>query len=52
MKKNDISPSFTIADIHKIRENIDEIIKDMTDEEIVEYYNQMGKKAKDNIEKE
>jgi hypothetical protein len=35
----DISPAFTIEDIHKIRERNYEITKDMTTEEKLLYYN-------------
>lgn len=37
-----ISPSFTIGDIHKVRENNYNITKDMTPQERRDYYNKRG----------
>lgn len=50
MKRLEISSRFTIEDIHKIRDYNDEIIKNMTSEEIVEYYSRMGQLAKENLD--
>jgi hypothetical protein len=38
----EISPAFTIDDIHKIRENNYNITKDMTPQEKRDYYNRRG----------
>ena len=38
MKPLDISPDFTIEDIHKIREYNYEMTKDMTRQEKMDYY--------------
>ena len=46
-----ISPDFTIEDIHKIREQNYERIKDMTVAEKVAYYNNSGKEAEKEIER-
>lgn len=46
-----ISPDFTINDIHKIREENYERIKDMTMEEKIAYYNNAGKNAEKEIER-
>ena len=40
MKPLDISPNFTIEDIHKIREYNYEMTKNMTRQEKVDYYNE------------
>lgn len=50
MSKN-ISPAFTIKDIHAIREDNYARTKDMTTQEKVAYYNSLGKKAEKEIEK-
>ena len=42
MKPLDISPNFTIEDIHKIREKNYEITKNMTEQERRAYYNSRG----------
>ena len=42
MKTLEISPDFTIEDIHKIREKNYEINKDMTEQERRDYYNNRG----------
>lgn len=42
MKTLEISPDFTIEDIHKIREKNYEITKDMTEQERRDYYNNRG----------
>ena len=42
MKPLDISPNFTIEDIHKIREKNYEITKNMTEQERRDYYNSRG----------
>jgi hypothetical protein len=46
----DISPAFTIEDIHKIREHNYEVTKDMTMEEILRYYNTPRTDAEERIE--
>lgn len=40
MKPLDISPDFTIEDIHKIREYNYEMTKNMTRQEKMDYYNE------------
>ena len=40
MKPLEISPNFTIEDIHKIREHNYQITKDMTRQEKMDYYNE------------
>jgi hypothetical protein len=47
----DISPDFTIEDIHKIREHNYEVTKDMTMEEILRYYNTPRTDAEEQIER-
>lgn len=42
MKTLEISPNFTIEDIHKIREKNYEITKHMTEQERRDYYNNRG----------
>ena len=49
--KPNISPDFTIEDIHKIREYHYELTKDMTVAEKVAYYNNSGKEAEKEIER-
>ena len=39
VKKPEISPAFTISDIHKIREWHYEILKDATKQERLDFYN-------------
>lgn len=51
MKKSEISPKFTIGDIHTIREDNYYNTKDMTDEEKLAYYHTLGKEAEDNFRK-
>lgn len=51
MKKPEISPDFTIDDIHKIREYNHEITKSMTVNERKQYYNSKAEKMKTEIEK-
>jgi predicted ATP-binding protein involved in virulence len=46
----DISPAFTIEDIHKIRERNYEVTKDMTMEELLHYYNTPRTDAEERIE--
>ena len=41
--KPDISPDFTVEDIHKIREYHYELTKDMTPQEKMNFYNEGGK---------
>ena len=50
MKKLEISPNFTIDDIHKIREYNYEMTKHMTVEEKCKYYNDGAEEAKKRIE--
>ena len=47
----EISPDFTIEDIHKIRERNYEVTKNMTVEEKLLYYNTPRSDAEDQIEK-
>jgi hypothetical protein len=47
----DISPSFTIEDIHKIRERNYEVTKDLTIEEKLRYYNTARTDAEQQIER-
>jgi hypothetical protein len=47
--KPDISPDFTIDDIHKIREWHYEILKDATIEEQKEFYRRKSAKIEDEI---
>jgi hypothetical protein len=47
----DISPAFTIEDIHKIRERNYELTKDMTIEEKLHYYNTPRTDAEQQIER-
>ena len=42
MKKPDLSPDFTIEDIHKLREYNYYQTKDMTPQERLDYYNNRG----------
>jgi hypothetical protein len=42
MKTLEISPNFTIEDIHKIREKNYEITKNMAEQERRDYYNNRG----------
>ena len=45
MRPLDISPNFTIEDIHKIREYNYEMTKNMTRQEKMDYYNDRGRKV-------
>ena len=45
MKPLDVSPDFTIEDIHKIREYNYEMTKNMTRQEKMDYYNSRGMKV-------
>ena len=45
MKPLEISPDFTIEDIHKIREYNYEMTKNMTRQEKMDYYNERGRKV-------
>jgi hypothetical protein len=47
----DISPAFTIEDIHKIRERNYEVTKNMTIEEKLHYYNTPRTDAEQQIER-
>jgi hypothetical protein len=51
MKTLNISPDFTIDDIHKIREQNYERTKNMTTEEKITYYNTAGMEAQKEIER-
>jgi hypothetical protein len=44
--KPELSPNFTIDDIHKIREWHYEMLKDATVDERIEFYNVEGDKAR------
>jgi hypothetical protein len=48
---SDISPAFTIEDIHKIRERNYEVTKAMTTEEKLRYYNTPRTDAEQQIER-
>ncbi|MDO5296527.1 MAG: hypothetical protein Q4F00_07850 [bacterium] len=52
MEKPILSPSFTIEDIHKLREYNYEITKNMTRQEKIEYYNNRGRKVQTELEQE
>ena len=47
MKKPNISPDFTVEDIHKIREYHYELTKDMSFEERREFYSQGSREFKE-----
>ena len=47
----EISPDFTIEDIHKIRERNYEVTQNMTVEEKLLYYNTLRSDAEEQIEK-
>ena len=49
IKKPDISPNFTIEDIHIIREWHAEMYKSMTDEEIIAFINKGADEAEARI---
>ncbi len=51
MKILDISPNFTIEDIHRVRENNYNITKDMTPQEKRDYYNKRGMEVHRQIQK-
>jgi hypothetical protein len=46
----DISPAFTIEDIHKIREYHYEVLKDATPEERAAYYSAASRRVEQEIE--
>lgn len=46
MKPLDISPNFTIEDIHKIREYNYEMTKNMTRQEKMDYYNEGAREVR------
>jgi len=50
IKKPDISPDFTIEDIHKIREWQYELRKEMGQKKYAEYINKRGREAEAIIE--
>ncbi len=43
MKELDISPDFTVEDIHKVREYNYEITRNMTKQQTLEYNNRSGR---------
>lgn len=47
----EISPNFTVEDIHKIRERNYEVTKHMTEEEKLFYYNTPRTDAEEQIER-
>lgn len=49
--KREISPDFTIEDIHKIREDISEAALGLSLEEQIAYYNGLGQGAEAEIER-
>lgn len=49
--KPNISPDFTIEDIHKIREYHYELTKDMTTKEKINFYNEGGRSFLAEMEK-
>ena len=49
--KPEISPDFTVDDIHIIREWHYEMLKDATTEEIIKFYNQGASKMIERIER-
>ena len=51
MKALDISPDFTVEDIHKIREYNYEMTKNMTRQEKMDYYNNRGMDVHRKIQK-
>jgi hypothetical protein len=51
METLNISPDFTIEDIHKIRERNYERTKNMTKEEKIAYYNTAGMEVQKEIER-
>ena len=51
MKEVSVSPNFTIEDIHNIREYNYEKTKNMTVNERINYYNNLGKDAEVEIER-
>ena len=51
MKALDVSPDFTVEDIHKIREKNYEITKNMTRQEKMDYYNNRGMDVHRKIQK-
>ena len=51
MNELKISPDFTVADIHKIREYSYELTKNMSTDERKEYYNKSSMNAQKRIEK-
>jgi hypothetical protein len=50
MKPSEISPNFTIEDIHKIREYNYEMTKNMTRQEKMDYYNKRGMEVQRKIQ--
>ena len=50
MEKPNLSPDFTIEDIHKLREYNYYLTKDMTPQERMDYYNKKGRAFQQEIE--
>lgn len=50
MDKPDLKDSFSVEDIHKLREYNYEITKNMTGEERINYINKKAKKVKNRID--
>ncbi len=50
MEKPDLSPNFTIEDIHRLREYNYEVTKYMTDRERMDYYNKRGREVQKKLE--
>ncbi len=51
MKSPEISPDFTIEDIHKIREYNYEMTKNMTRQEKMDYYNEGAREVTNILQK-
>ena len=52
MDKPTLSPSFTVEDIHKLREYNYRLTKDMTPQERMDFYNNAGRAFQEEIERE
>ena len=50
MDKPTFSPSFTVEDIHKLREYNYHLTKDMTPQERMDFYNNAGRAFQEEIE--
>ena len=51
MDKPTLSPSFTVDDIHKLREYNYRLTKDMTPQERMDFYNNAGRAFQEEIER-